>query len=278
MEDSNVAAAPTGASPTSTPPSGTATSGTQTGATPSAPEPWRAPPSSGRWAGMTAEQVLAHTVQLENEHGQMYGLLQQLTPKAPPAPSAPTLADDDFATGAQVRGYLDQRAAQFQQSFGQSAEQAASVARGLVEQQDPEPFKRWGGEIDLLLKNVPKQNWTLDAVRQAVRIVKADHVDELAAEKAERLAAERIPTMRSNGGAGTGSGPSTTFAGLDDAAIPDHWKRSAAAVGLSERELQEFCALNNMTPDQFVAQFKQGNILTAVSETRVDPRSVRRTI
>ena len=228
---------------------------------------------------MTAEQVLAHTQQLENEHSQMYGMLQQLTPKAPPAPAYQPPADDDFTTGAQVRGYIDQRAQQFQQSFGQTAEQAASVARGLVEQQDPEPFKRWGTEIDRLLQNVPKPQWTLDAVRQAVRIVKADHVDELAAERADKIAAERIPTMRSNGGAGTGSGPTTTIAGLDSPDIPDFWKRSAQAVGLSERELHEFCAANGMTPDQFVGQFKQGNILTAVSESRigkagqqVDPR------
>lgn len=218
---------------------------------------------------MTAEQVLAHTQQLENEHAQMYGLLQQqLAPKGPATPAYQPPADDDFTTGAQVKGYIDARAQQFQQTFGQSAEQAASVARGLVEMQDPDPFKRWGTEIDALLRNVPRERLTLDAVRQAVRIVKADHVDELAAEKAERLATERIPTMRSNGGAGTGSSP-TTLAGLDSPDIPEFWKRSAAAVGLGERELREFCAANNMTPEQFVGQFKQGNILTAVNESRV---------
>lgn len=211
-------------------------------------------------------------------------MLEQVTrqQQAPAQPAAPPLADDDFATGAQVRGYLDQRAQQFQQTLGLAGEQAASVARGLVESQDPEPFKRWGREIDNLLQNVPKHQWTLDAVRQAVRIVKADHVDELAAEKAERLAAERIPTMRSNGGAGPGSGPTTTFAGLDAPEIPDHWKRSAQAVGLTERELHEFCAANGMSPDQFVDQFKKGNLLTAVAETRIgragqqiDPRQGR---
>jgi hypothetical protein len=223
--------------------------------------------------------VLAASTQIAEQNQQLYGMLQQqLAPKAPAAPAFQPPADDDFATGAQVRGYIDQRAQQFQQTLGATAEQTASMARGLVESQDPEPFKRWGREIDQLLQNVPKHQWTLDAVRQAVRIVKADHVDELAAEKAERLAAERIPTMRSNGGAGTGSGPTTTYAGLDSPDIPDHWKRSAAAVGLSEREMQEFCAANGMTPEQFVGQFKQGNILTAVSETRVDPRSVRRAI
>ena len=218
---------------------------------------------------MSADQVLAHTQQLEDEHRQMYGLLQQqMVPKAPAAPAYQPPADDDFTTGAQVRGYIDQRAQQFQQTMGQTAGQVASVARGFVELQDPEPFKRWGGEIDALLRNIPAPQLTLDAVRQAVRIVKADHLDELAAEKAERLANERIPTMRSNGGAGTGSSP-TTIAGLDSPDIPDHWKRSAAAVGLSERELHEFCAANNMTPDQFVGQFKRGDILTAVSESRV---------
>jgi hypothetical protein len=230
---------------------------------------------------MTADQVLAHTQQLENEHSQMYGLLQQQVPRAPAPPAFQPPADDDFTTGAQVRGFIDERARQFQQTMGQTAGQVASVARGFVEMQDPEPFKRWGREIDSLLQNVPTHQLTLDAVRQAVRIVKADHVDELAAEKAERLAAERIPTMRSNGGAGTGSSP-TTIAGLDSPDIPDHWKRSAAAVGLSERELHEFCAANNMTPDQFVGQFKRGDILTAVSESRIgragqqiDPRMGR---
>lgn len=221
---------------------------------------------------------MAASIQLEAQNQQLYGVLQQMQqPQRPAAPQAPSLADDDFATGAQVRGYLDQRATQFTQSLGNTAAQAASLARGLVEQQDPEPFKRWGREIDTLLQNVPKEQVTLDAVRQAVRIVKADHVDELAAERAERLAAERIPTTRSNGGASSGSSPNT-IASLDSPDIPDHWKRSAAAVGLSERELHEFCAANGMSPDAFVEQFKKGNLLTAVSETRIDPRSMRRTI
>lgn len=256
---------PTEGSPSSTPPSGTDTSRTE--APTSAPE-WRAPANAGRWAGMTAEQILTHTQQMENEHQQMYGLLQQQL--QPPRPATPPvqIADDDFTTGAQVRGYLDQRAQQFQQALGTTASQTASVIRGFVETQDPEPFKRWGREIDALLQNVPKEQWTLDAVRQAVRIVKADHVDELAAEKAERLAAERIPTMRSNGSAGMGSVPTTTL-GVQDDAIPDYWKRAAANVGLGDRELQEFCAANGMTADQFVEQFKKGNLLTAVAETRV---------
>lgn len=224
---------------------------------------------------MTAEQVLAHTQRLEDEHGRMYGLLQQQLNPPKPQAAPVTIADDDFTTGAQVRGYLDQRAQQFQQALGSTANQTASVIRGFVETQDPEPFKRWGREIDALLQNVPKEQWTLDAVRQAVRIVKGDHVDELATERAERLAAERIPTMRSNGNAGTGSVPTTTL-GLDSPTIPDHWKRSAAAVGLGEAELREFCAANGMTPDQFVEQFGKGNLLTAVSENKVDPRSVRR--
>lgn len=265
---------PTEGSPSSTPPSGTATNGT--GAPTSAPEPWRAPETAPAWArGRTAEEILAASTALAEQNQQMYGLLQQQLNPPKPAQPPVQIADDDFTTGAQVRGYLDQRAQQFQQALGSTANQTASVIRGFVETQDPEPFKRWGREIDALLQNVPKDQWTLDAVRQAVRIVKADHVDELAAERAERLAAERIPTMRSNGGAGTGSVPTTSL-GLDSPTIPDHWKRSAAAVGLGESELREFCAANGMTPDQFVEQFGKGNLLTAVSENRVDPRSVRR--
>lgn len=223
--------------PTSTPP------GTTAPASPVAAEPWRAGANAPRWAqGKSAEEIL----------GIADALLQAApapAPAAPVAPPQPTFDDNDYLTGAQVKQYIAA-----QQNNNGAVELAASANLGLLRSQYASDFNKYGHEITAKLSGVPKNLWTLDNLETVVKLVRADHLDEIAQERATQLAANMPGTIRSTG-AGSDFPAVNRETSLESEKIPAEWKRRAAAANVTERIVDEFCRANDITPAEFYKQF-----------------------
>lgn len=277
---------PTGAS--STPP-GTSTGGaapTTPAASPASSAPatpaWQPPPGAPEWAQDPARLYQVAT--------SAYGILQkfnqtgslptqpQPTPAQPPVPAGQPAADDDLVSWGQVKQYLEQMGQPIAQQSRWAIEQAASANLAVVQQKHAKDFERWGPEIHTLLANIPKDRWGLDNLEQVVKVVRADHVDELAAERARDLAPTLVPTMRSNGaspGAGGPSSPNGSW--LDRETIPEAWRVKARDVGLTDAEIHEFCRTTGRTPEQLFQGLAEGKfIAAAVADNRIDPRNFQR--
>lgn len=194
---------------------------------------------------MTAEQVLG-IAQTATD------LLDRPAPVAPAAPVAPTafdLADDDYMTGAQVKRWMSERAPDTT-----AIQLAADANLGIVQQQFAADFTRYGAEINALVARIPSNLRTIDNLRQAVRMVRSDHVDEIAAERAQQLASTMAPALRPTGG-GAPLTPVSREHSLESETIPPEWKERARAAKITEDTVVEFCRANGMTPAQFYKQF-----------------------
>jgi hypothetical protein len=129
---------------------------------------------------------------------------------------------------------------------------AAQAVYGNIRQQRADEFRRWQAEIDNEIRRLPVPYWTYDALNTIVNMVRANHVDELVAEKAQRLSNESHPTIRSGGGgsAGVSNANQTT---LDSDTIPAEWLTKARAAGVTEEKVTEFCQATGQTREQYYA-------------------------
>ena len=75
-------------------------------------------------------------------------------------------------------------------------------------------------------------------------------MDELAAEKAQRLVNESHPTIRSGAG-GSGSGVPYRQLNMDSDGIPKEWAQAARAAGITEQQVWEFCQQAGISEDQY---------------------------
>lgn len=174
------------------------------------------------------------------------------TPAAAPAPAAPAgfdFADDDYISGAQLRKVLAANA-----NGGQAVELAASANVGILRQQFANDFAKYGREIDALVAQVPTHLRTLDNLTRVVKMVRSDHVDEIAHERAQQLVSTMDPTLRSTGG-GAPPVPASRENTMEAEIIPPDWKRRALAAGITDRIVEEFCRSNDMPPVEFYKQF-----------------------
>ena len=167
------------------------------------------------------------------------------------------LPDDEYMTGKQVKGILQQFANQPAPIDQNARNLAAQSVWGLIQVQRPDDFKRWGDEINREASKLPVEHWTLDNLKIVVDIVKSRHIDELAAEKAQRLVDESHPTIRSGGSGGSGSGPYTQQRTLASDTLPQGWVDRARAAGINEATVREFCELTGQTPDQYLADVEK---------------------
>ena len=120
--------------------------------------------------------------------------------------------------------------------------------------QDPRyksAFDRWGTEIYGEWNKLHPDYVGLDTLETCVKMVLGNHIDELAAEKAQRLVNESHPTIRSGTG-GSGSVPHTQRT-LGDDNLPAGWKQQAAQAGITEATVLEFCQITGQTPEQYLA-------------------------
>ena len=216
------------------------------------------------WArGKTATEILQLTQQLVEE---------RVRGTPPPTPQAAPVAqpgDDDYVTGKDMRSLRQQATAEFTPLIQQLAAQNAQTAYNLAKREHADIFKRYEPEIAQVLGRVPRDQWSLDVVENAVRFVKGNHVDELAEEKARRLVAQMEPTIRSTGSGGATPVTRPPEQSLDSDKLPAAWRERAKQVGITEREVQELCYQNDMTVDEFFKQFGEGLVTDAVQDVRV---------
>lgn len=262
------------AEPSSTP-AGTTTGAASAEPTPKAPEPWRAGADSPEWArGKSAEEILGIAQNLVENFGRGTPVAERTgvahDVQQPPAPATPGYDPEDYVKGSQLNEALKAALAQITPSLTQNAEQMASANYALVSRDDKyrEVFTKYAPELQGLLVRVPKQNWTVDNLEMAAKLVRGNHVDELARDRARQLASEMETTIRSTGGGSAPVPASQNEASLKSDKLPADWRERAAKVGLDERTLDEFCFANDMTREQFFGQFSKTLVTQEIGKVR----------
>lgn len=160
------------------------------------------------------------------------------------------IADDDFVDGKRLKQLVSRYANNPNTVDYGARQQAAGALLATVEMRRADEFKRWGMEIRQELVKLDPGNWTLDNLNIVVDIVKSRHIDELAAERAQRLVNESHPTIRSGSG---GSGPGVPYRQptMDSEGVPREWASAAKAAGISEQQIWEFCQQAGITEEQY---------------------------
>lgn len=178
-------------------------------------------------------------------------MLNAAPPAAPVAPVASRfdVADDEYMTGAQFR-----RAQAAVAPDTTAINLAADNSLAIVRQQYATDFAKYGPEISALLASVPANLRTIDNLQRVVKMVRSDHVDEIAAERAQQLVATMAPTVRPTGGAGSTAPVSREYS-MESEKIPAEWKERARAAKITDETVYEFCRANGMTPTDFYKQF-----------------------
>jgi hypothetical protein len=141
---------------------------------------------------------------------------------------------------------------------------AAQGLYGQVKAERADDFKRWGSEIDREIGKLDVSYWTYTNLIAIVKMVRGEHVDELVAEKAQRLANESHPTIRSGSG-GLGSVSHTQQTTLESETIPAEWLTKARAAGITEDKVTEFCQTTGETREQFyanLAKYGRGAVIS----------------
>lgn len=176
--------------------------------------------------------------------------------------------DSDYVTGADlnrvaprmiqdaVRGDLDA-----------IANMAAQNALETVKREYQAEFQRYGPTIYGNLATIAdKRAWTVDNLRKVVKYSLADHVDEIARDKAARLVSEMEPTLRSNGSPTAPVAPTNPDLTIKSEKLPAEYRRMMEDAGVTEDTLDEFLRGAQMTREQFFQAASRNQVIT---ETRV---------
>lgn len=158
--------------------------------------------------------------------------------------------------------------------LNQLTEQLASQSLAFVRQKHQATFDKYGPEIYGTLSNIPKNMWTVDGLEKVVKFVRADHVDEIAAEEAKRLVHTMEPggMLRSNGGAGTVPGATPTELTLQAQweKLPADYRARLEKAGITDRTVDDWCRINGMTHQQFYDSIGKTGIVTEIGRVTRD--------
>jgi hypothetical protein len=226
-------------------------------------------PGVPQWAvGKTAPEILELSKQMADALAATPAARPQTPPAvalvAPQAPASALPSNDDWALNPtdaaqrQLEYNWSQRVAPV---FDRLQNQLAGTSRGLVAQQHRADFDRWGPEIDQMVAPVPAEQRTAELYAQAVRLVRANHIDELASERAnERLAALGV-TDRTAGSGNPGVAPGTSGA-VDLTKLDPAYKAAIEQMGIGPNELAEFLGKTRQTLEQFVESANRKQVIT----------------
>lgn len=181
---------------------------------------------------------------------QMFQGLQQLasTPpdyQPPPQQGFQLPADDDIVDGKTMKAIL--AAIQMPRQDPYQTQSLAQLAYGQVRQMEPKVFQKWEPEILRRLNTMGKNLWTVDNINLVVKMVKAEHVEELASEKADALIAQRGFSTRTTGAAPNGQGFAAGDISLESEELPTDYRDRLKKAGVSMETVRSFCAANNMS-------------------------------
>ena len=199
------------------------------------------------FAGRSAEEILGIA------EAQAAMLARPIQVQAPqPSRFDLDIKDEDYVDGRQLKQLVSRFANNPNTVDYGARQQAAGALLATVEMRRADEFRRWGMEIRQELVKLDPGNWTLDNLNIVVDIVKSRHIDELAAEKAQRLVSESHPTIRSGTG-GTGSGVPYKQQNMESEGVPREWSQAAKAAGISEQQIWEFCQAAGISEQQYYA-------------------------
>lgn len=193
---------------------------------------------------MSSEQILGIAQALAEVH------TPEPTHVAPPPPAF-DIADDDYVSGRDFKRLMAERT---QPVDTTAITLAADANLSIVRSRYARDFERYGAEINDMLTQVPHNVRTLDNLERVVKMVRSDHLDEIAREQAQQIVAGMEPTIRSTG-AGSSPAPISREFSLESDKIDPEWRKRALANGITERTVDEFCRANDMTPEAFYKQF-----------------------
>lgn len=219
------------------------------------------------WAqGKTASEVLNLAQQMEQA-------LRNTQP--PPPPSQPAYApptgmpsDDEFlvrpreATTRVAEQLFAEKLAPALAGMQGMASMFATNQRMFAEGKFPEEFRKYGPEIDTLMAQATPEQRTFDNYEKVVTFIRGKHMDEIAAERAQRLVAQGGFGERSGGAGLAGTAQSS---GVDFAKLPQGVGKIAERVGLTEAMVRDFCKANNMTPEQWMQQALNEQVVTSTA-------------
>ena len=179
--------------------------------------------------------------------------------------------DDDYVTAAHLKQAQQQAYNQLSPYLATVADQQATMSYNLAKREDPDVFKKYEPEIIQVLQRIPRTNWTLDAIQNAVTFVKGTHVKEITAEAVRGLEMTMAGTMRSTGRAGspTDSTQNQETIGARLEKTPEAWRAHAKAVGITDQDVMQFCMANDTTPEEFFKQFEKGIVTDAVADVNL---------
>ncbi len=196
-------------------------------------------------------------------------------PAAPVGPQPPT--EDDWQTdprGAAQKQADYMRVTQLDPVFAQQATQLGQQSRTIMEMKDPDAFKRWGPEIDILINQVDPTMRTVETIRKIVGMVKSDHLDELVSEGTQRAIqkAQESGGLRSDGSVGDGTSIEPLGSvDFDKEDLPENYRRILSRYGVTSEKLDEFLIATeikgkNVTLAEarktWLAKAKKGDVLT----------------
>lgn len=187
------------------------------------------------------------------------GSLQQLAnqqaapPPPPPAPASTPIADDDYLTGRQFRDAVNQYGQNMGTALSGAYERVAELALDRLRSNYPTDFQKWGGEILSKIQSLPLHLRTLDTMETIVKLVRSEHLDEIAQMRAQELVSSGNLTLRSNGSAGGypgGSGPGNP---LESEKLDAGLRARLQRQGVTLETVREFCAKNGQTVESWLA-------------------------
>ncbi len=249
------------------------------GSPPPTTSPTWTPPATGRFAGMTPEQILGIADQQASALEQLatrpqYQPQPTYQPQYPPS-QEPPVNESDFADVRTVNRMVEQRLSQAAQPIGQQMQSLYEMQAGtnlsMARDKHADVFKRWGHEVNAKLATVPYHLRTLDNLETIVKMVKADHVEDLAAERARELVAQQDPALRPSGGAGGYPNYQAPLRGIvESEALPADYRNLLQQRGVTDEAVREFCRMNNLSVEQWVDMAKRTrtDVITERREVR----------
>lgn len=223
-----------------------------TGSSPAEPQVWRAGEGADpRLRGKSADEILGIAGALLTVAERFNQPIPQVQVQAP-APNRfdVDIPDEEYIQGKDVKRIMQQF--QGPQNDPVARQQALALTVDRLRERYKKDFEKWGGEIYQMWNSIHPDHITLDTLESCVKMVRSNHVSEIAAEMAQQLAGDTHQTIRSGTG-GSGSGPLTQQKTVQSESLPAEWRSKAQSLGITDATVREWCQMTGESPEQYLA-------------------------
>lgn len=181
------------------------------------------------------------------------------------APPGPQIDPSDYLTGATAlelgNHWRQQTLQETQGMMAPALNMMATNSLEMVKREFPEEFQRYSPEITTTLSQIPKTGWTIDNIRQVVRMTQASHLDEIVRHRAAKLAAQDPDALRSTGA--PGAPPHQPPAG-PDAALNDAQRLHLRRNGMTPELVAQMAAKSGKTAQEWYTMYAKHAVGDAV--------------